>query len=104
MKEMSRKQYDKINNIGFQLEQSQMDEVLKFMLTAQPRIEITTKDGHTIVKEYGEDGSIYLEGHEIGKLASVYSESPDHVKIAIATNIKNEEDYSIMTWHFLREK
>ncbi|RZN50435.1 hypothetical protein EF808_00190 [archaeon] len=104
MKEMSRKQYDKINNIGFQLEKDQMDEVLKFMLSAQPRIEITTKDGHTILKEFGEDGSIYLEGHEIGKFASAYTESPDHVKIAIATNIKGEDDYRIMTWHFLREK
>ncbi len=95
--------YDAINNLGFYLDNENMDEAMKFMLTTNQEVNLRTGDNYTIKRVAGEDGSIFFEGSEVGKLASIYTTAPDIIIIKIATKIKGKDNTKIITWKLTRD-
>ncbi|MBN1785893.1 MAG: hypothetical protein JW825_02735 [Candidatus Methanofastidiosa archaeon] len=101
MKELSEKQANAIDNIGFILDQENMNKLLNIILTRHPMIEISSIDGHCIRKEGGENGSFFLEGIEVGKLAGLYTETPERLLLKIAAKVEGPKRNRVLTWHFL---
>jgi len=95
--------YDAINNLGFYLDNENMDEAMKFMLTTNQEVNLRTIDNYAIKRAAGENGSIFFEGSEVGKLASVYATAPDIIIIKIATKIKGKDNTKIITWKLTRD-
>jgi len=103
MKALTKKQADSLDNLGFTLDQDNMNELLKIILSRQPEINLKTKEGYEIKKSTGDNGSFYLQGQEVGKLAGLYTETPERILIKIASKVKREPKERIMTWHFLTQ-
>ncbi len=103
MKDLTKEQFDAINNIGFIFDQDNMNKALMLMISSQPKVTLKTVDGHTIEKEEGEHGYFTFEGIPVGKLSAAYTETPTMIIQMMATKIEGDEQLKLMVWHFINE-
>ncbi len=103
MHDLSKKQFDAINNMGFIFDQDNMNKALMLMISSQPGVTLKTVDGHTIEKENGEHGYFRFEGIPVGKLSAAYTETPTKIKVMMASKLEGDEQLKLMVWHFIHE-
>ncbi|HOP08747.1 MAG TPA: hypothetical protein PK718_05040 [Candidatus Methanofastidiosa archaeon] len=104
MNELTQKQINAIDNVAFKLDQENLNELLKIVISRQPKVELRTLEGYRISKDPGELGNFYLEGVEVGKFAGLYTESPSRIILKIAARMKGQRKERIITWHLITEE
>jgi len=103
MRELTDEQIKSIDKLGFKLDQDNLNELLKIVLSRQPKIDLRTVEGYSITKDAGELGSFYLEDAEVGKLAGLYSEDPSNIMLKIAVKRKGYKKERLITWYFMSD-